>query len=313
MRNRGPGFDAAVPRNGYAWWYIDALSADGAHGLAIIAFIGSVFSPYYAASRRRGDGNPFDHCAINVALYGPRGKYWAMTERRSTSLSRSIATLAIGPSALTWDGDTLSIDVDELAVPRLIRLKGRITLHPQAITSCLTTLDSAGHHHWRPIAPSARVNVDMKQPALRWSGSGYFDSNAGARPLERDFANWTWSRSALADGAAVFYDATRRDGSNLSLAYRFDHAGHYEEFLPPRPARLPSTGWRLAREARSDDTREVGVIKALEDTPFYARTLVASHLLGQPAVSVHENLSLDRFDSWWVQAMLPFRMPRAIH
>ncbi len=33
---------------GYAWWYVDALSDDGRHGLTLIAFIGSVFSPYYA-------------------------------------------------------------------------------------------------------------------------------------------------------------------------------------------------------------------------------------------------------------------------
>ena len=54
--DRGPRFDAAVPPGGYAWWYVDALSDDGRHGLTIIAFIGSVFSPYYACARRRGDG-----------------------------------------------------------------------------------------------------------------------------------------------------------------------------------------------------------------------------------------------------------------
>ena len=35
-------------RDGYVWWYVDALSDDGRHGLTLIAFIGSVFSPYYA-------------------------------------------------------------------------------------------------------------------------------------------------------------------------------------------------------------------------------------------------------------------------
>ena len=311
MRHRGPRFDTAVARNGYAWWYIDALSDDGAHGLTIIAFVGSVFSPYYAASRRRGNGNPLDHCAVNVALYGPRGKYWALTERREPSLSQTASTLAIGQSALNWDGDRLSIDIDELAVPRFVRLKGRITLHPQAVTSCATQLDSGGRHHWWPIAPVARVEVDMQKPALRWNGSGYFDCNAGTRPLEKDFGDWTWSRSALPDGAAILYEARRRDGSNLSLAYRFDHAGHCQEFLPPLPAQLPSTGWRIARVTRSDDVKQTGIVKTLEDTPFYARSLVSSRLLGAPVISVHESLSLDRFDSRWVQTLLPFRMPRA--
>ena len=63
----GPGFDAAVRPGGYAWWYVDAFSDDGRFGLTIIAFVGSVFSPYYAWRGRR---DPLDHCAINVALYG---------------------------------------------------------------------------------------------------------------------------------------------------------------------------------------------------------------------------------------------------
>ncbi len=42
-----------VARRGYAWWYIDAVSDCGSHALTIIAFVGSVFSPYYAWARRK--------------------------------------------------------------------------------------------------------------------------------------------------------------------------------------------------------------------------------------------------------------------
>ena len=59
----GPDFSVALARDGYAWWYVDALSDDGAHGLTIIAFIGSVFSPYYAWARRRGPADPARFCA----------------------------------------------------------------------------------------------------------------------------------------------------------------------------------------------------------------------------------------------------------
>ncbi len=94
------GFDGHVQRNGYAWWYVDAVSDDGAHGLTIIAFIGSVFSPYYAWSREK---DPFAHCAMNVVLYGKPGRF-AMTERKAGSLHRSADHIAIGPSAMEWDG-----------------------------------------------------------------------------------------------------------------------------------------------------------------------------------------------------------------
>ncbi len=49
----GPRFDQNVPPGGYAWWYVDAFSEDQQFGLSIIAFVGSVFSPYYAWSGRR--------------------------------------------------------------------------------------------------------------------------------------------------------------------------------------------------------------------------------------------------------------------
>jgi hypothetical protein len=70
-RCMNPAFNTQVPRGGYAWWYLDALSDDGQYGLTVIAFIGSVFSPYYAWARRRGHGlaDPLNHCALNVALY----------------------------------------------------------------------------------------------------------------------------------------------------------------------------------------------------------------------------------------------------
>ncbi|MEP6836808.1 MAG: carotenoid 1,2-hydratase, partial [Bradyrhizobium sp.] len=58
-----------VSPNGYAWWYVDALSDDGQYGITVIAFIGSVFSPYYAFARRKGPADPLNHCAINVAIY----------------------------------------------------------------------------------------------------------------------------------------------------------------------------------------------------------------------------------------------------
>ena len=106
---RGPRFDEHVPSGGYAWWYVDALSDDGQHGLTIIAFIGSVFSPYYAWARARGTGDPLNHCAVNVALYGRDRKRWAMTERGRGHVGRASSSLAIGPSLLTWDGDALTI------------------------------------------------------------------------------------------------------------------------------------------------------------------------------------------------------------
>ena len=133
----GPGFDLTPPAGGYTWWYVDALSDDGAYGITIIAFIGSVFSPYYAWSRRRGGGDPMRHCALNVALYG-QGKRWSMTERGAGAVQRGADFLAIGPSALSWDGSGLTVRIDEMAVPLPRRIRGTVRLYPSAIETRAT-------------------------------------------------------------------------------------------------------------------------------------------------------------------------------
>jgi carotenoid 1,2-hydratase len=306
--HRGPCFAQDVPPGGYVWWYVDALSDDGAHALTLIAFIGSVFSPYYAVARKLGGGDPLNHCALNVALYGAR-KRWALTERTRADLWRSDSALAIGPSRLDWDGTTLTVAIDEITVPWPSRVRGTVRVTPAALVEKTFALDGGGKHRWQPIAPCARVEVSMSAPELRWSGDAYLDCNFGEEPLEKSFVRWDWARLPVPGGTAVLYDASRHDGTDLSLALRLGADGDIEAFPPPPRATLPSTLWGIGRQARSDDGAPV-VVKALEDTPFYARSLIRASLFGRSSLGMHESLSLDRVAHPVVRAMLPFRMPR---
>ena len=296
---------------GYAWWYVDALSNDGRHGLTIIAMVGSVFSPYYARARRRGSADPLDHCAINVALYGAAGKRWSLTERGRRGLDRGSAHLAIGPSALRWDDNALTIDIDEVTVPLPSRLRGRVRFYPESLVDYQAALDTAARHRWSPIAPCGRVELMMTHPPLRWSGPGYFDANAGDEPLESAFLGWDWSRASHRGETSVLYDVEAREGDSVSLAVHFDTRGGVAVLEPPPRVDLPSTRiWRIARGTRADSGRAATVVETLEDTPFYARSVLASHLGGDSVTAIHESLSLDRFRRRWVQMLLPFRMPR---
>ncbi|MGQ0455675.1 MAG: carotenoid 1,2-hydratase [Hyphomicrobium sp.] len=308
----GPDFSQGVAQNGYAWWYVDALSDDGRHGLTIIAMIGSVFSPYYARARRRGLGDPENHCGLNVALYGRAGKRWALTERGRGAIFRSERELAIGPSRVHWDGTDLVIEIDEVTVPIPSRLQGAVRLSPAAMTRETFTLAENGRHRWRPIAPYSRVTVDMKRPGLTWSGNGYFDWNSGERALEVDFSGWHWSRATSSSGATIFYDGDRRREGPFSLALDIAPDGTVRRLEPPPLSRLPTTPiWRIARTTRSDAAAAARLVETCEDTPFYARSIADLTIGGRPTRAMHESLSLDRFDTAWVQCLLPFRMPRA--
>ena len=296
---------------GYVWWYLDAFSDDGHYGLTIILFIGSVFSPYYALARRRGAAEPRNHVAVNVALYGRSHRRWAMTERARPALSQSADSLQIGPSLARWENDALIVELDEVAVPIPRRIKGRIRLTPKAVTEHCFGLDRALRHQWWPIAPTARVEVSLEQPGLRWSGDGYLDSNEGSEPLEAGFRRWNWSRAHLSDGsAALLYEPVQRDGTESLLALKIDRQGGIETFDAPPRVRLPRTFWRVGRETRAEAAGMPKVVDTLEDTPFYSRSSLSTSLIEPSVLAMHESLCLDRFDNKLVQLMLPVRMPR---
>lgn len=250
--------------------------------------------------------------ALNVALYGADGRRWTMTERGERSLRREPSRLAIGPSAMAWDGRALSIDIEERGAPWPTRVAGRVRVEPVGVHGTSHALDADAAHTWTPIAPLARVTVEFTHPASRWSGHGYFDCNAGARPLERDFVRWHWSRRSDPDGAAtILYDVERRDGTHRSIALSAPaDGGAPTACVPPGRAPLSRTRWGVARTTRCDAGSTPTVVRTLEDGPFYARSVVRSTLGGVAAEAVHESLDLDRFTTPWVQAMLPFRVPR---
>jgi len=301
-----PRFDVEVPAGGYRWWYVDGLSADGEQGIVVIAFIGSVFSPYYFRARARGPADPEQYCAINVGLYRRRARRWAMTERSAAALERGVEWFRVGPSRLDWDGDRLRIDVRERAAPFAQRLEGRIVVRPAFLNLRAFALDACALHTWQPIAPAGEIDVEFTKPAVRWHGDAYFDTNAGARALELDFERWNWSRTGGAGRTSITYAVTTTAGDERALALEFAGDGACREVDVPPVVPLEMTGWRVARETRAHSIPSV--VRTLEDTPFYARSVLQSP--DHDAPTMHESLSLARFRSAWVRTLLPFRMPR---
>lgn len=231
-----------------------------------------------------------------------------MTERGRGDVERSAEQLRIGPSSLRWDQGRLVLELDELGCPIPRRVRGRVVLTPQVQTQHRVLLSEVGQHWWWPVAPRARVEVEFDQPNTRWSGQAYLDSNWGAEALERSFRTWNWSRGPLGDGAVILYDVVPRQGEPRAVALTIDGRGKVQDFEGPQVQPLPGTLWRVARATRSEGPPTL--LRTLEDTPFYTRSLIRAELEGATIESVHESLSLDRFDSTWVKILLPFRMPR---
>jgi carotenoid 1,2-hydratase len=275
--------------------------------------VGSVFSPYYAWARSRQGGvaDPENFCALNVALYGKGGKRWTMTERGRAHNHRHVNHFQVGPSSLHWDGDALTIDIDEINVPWPSRVRGRVIVRPEGLSKFVTPLDHEGKHRWGPIAPCARVEVEMDSPSLRWRGHAYMDSNEGDEPVDRGFRDWDWARAEMANGdTCVVYDVRPRQGPGRIVAQRFAPDGSNTPWETPQRHQLPASGWRIARGMCSESRSAPEIVKTLEDTPFYVRSLLRTQLLGERVTAVHESLDIPRLVSWPVRWMLPWRMPR---
>lgn len=233
-----------------------------------------------------------------------------MTERGRAALGRSADRLAIGPSSWTWDNGRLSIDIDEWTVPIPRRLRGRITIDTGPVFHGIWLLDPGGRHVWRPIAPCATAEVVFDRPGLSWTGRAYVDMNAGDESLEAGFRSWNWSREDRGGVTRILYHVSPRGGAPMGLALDYSVKGTCAPLQPAPASDLPLTGWRVARETRAAAERPVRVVRTLEDTPFYSRSLLASGTGGDETRSIHESVDLDRFRSRWVQTLLPFRMPR---
>jgi len=306
-----PRFNTALTPNGYEWFYLDALSDDRRYALVVIAMIGNVFSPWYAAARRRGATDPLMHCTMNISLREIGGAHhWSLSERGKHQVVRGEYSLRIGANEMEWRGDSLYLHIDDKQAPFRTPLRGQLKLTPEATCDHQIDLDTSGKHVWRPHASKARVRAVFDAPSLSFGGDGYFDSNRGTEPLESAFRGWSWSRLVLRDGSVVVaYDCEQKNGTTIHDLRRI--VGAHAMALPTSAlveARLPRAGWGLGRTVRSDKNARARVVAELLSSPFYARSIVETQIFGQPAVGVHEVVSLDRFAERWVQFLLPFRM-----
>ncbi|WP_220801185.1 carotenoid 1,2-hydratase [Roseobacter sp. OBYS 0001] len=283
------------------------MSDCGTRAVSVIGFIGSVFSPWYRWSGRKC---PQDHVCINVATYGPGGRF-TMTDRGQSALRQTASRLQVGPSMMRWDGNDLVIEINEVSSPPLInRIKGEIRVTPSAITNVELPLTPDGAHIWRPFAPRARISVDIDRPGWQWQGEGYFDANFGSRALEEDFSYWTWGRFPTAKGATCFYDATRLDGTDLSAGFAFDHDGNARDIEMPPKTGFRRTLWAVKRETRADAGYKPHQVMSMLDAPFYSRSAVRTKIDGEETTGVHEALDLTRFRSPLLKPMLAVRVPR---
>ena len=309
----GPRFNQPVTPGGYLWWYIDGTSENGTHAFSLIVFVGSVFSPYYSLAKTRDlqSADPENFCSFNLALYNQDKKIWTMTEFSKKHINRKNDCFEVANSKIEWKNNRIEIEIDEIATPFPKRIIGKITVSADKFFLYSTWLDDDKKHRWGPLAPHADVTVEFPDLNLNWSGHGYCDSNEGDEPLENPFYGWNWAKAHLEDDTVlVFYDIKQRKGRERVLPLRFFPDGSVKRIAPPPREDLPATKWFIPRFMRAEPARPAHILKNLEDTPFYSRSMLSAGLLGDRQLVMHETLNLDRYSNSLVKTLLPWRMPR---
>ena len=284
------------------------MSDDGAYAIVVIALLGSPFSPTYAKARAAGVTMPWSFSALNVAIYGRDVRVWSLRERAAHCVHNANC-LRFGPSTMAWENEALVVRVDERTTPFGRPVRGTIRITPQVAPGPALALDTAQRHTWWPVAPVARIAVDMREPALRFEGHGYHDANAGDAPLESDFRGWSWARARDGDRALVTYDVMEARGTRRTHAFSIGAAGEGVTLLEDiSPTPLPKGRWGVARHIAADCGADARIVRSLEDGPFYTRALVSTRLGGRPVVALQETLSAERLARSWVRFLTGFRM-----
>ncbi len=266
----------------YAWLYTDVCA--GPYTAVCIFLVGSIFSPRYAARRRRG-GLPLEHCAVNFALYRDgRRVCWVLSEYAGATV-RDAATLGIGGSVLRYGGgDTVQIEIRERTAVGGRPVSAFLTLVPLAYGPVEpVALGRDGTHLWHPIVPRAVAHLVLPDAGIEATGLGYHDANRGDEPLADGIPGWQWSRIHDRHGTRV---SLRLPAAELSVDARSSGVSTVT-VGPPVVEPTRASGWGLRVPVRADPgVPDLPRSRVLESSPFYVRYESATpghHALGEVA------------------------------
>jgi hypothetical protein len=215
-----PAPEALRSCGGFAWWYVDAVDADG-KGLVLIWSWGLPFLPGYTDAARSDTAPPAaTRPSLNVALYdGGRAVFYLLQELRPDEAAH-IPSHEGSPEE-TWrfgdtiirsrtDGGRRSLEVAlDVPIPGTTeRLAGIVRI--DGPVPDLPSLGAAPSfpHRWTPLCCPATATAELRAPGLdfRLQGRGYHDRNSSSVPLPAlGIRDWAWGRVAVGDRELVHY------------------------------------------------------------------------------------------------------------
>lgn len=300
---------------GFAWWYADAVDADG-NGLVLIWSWGLPFLPGYTSAGRRGDAPAArERPSLNIALYrAGRPAYYLLQEYPEHDAECGIDRWRIGDSSFshTVEGDQITLDADISCTDPTTgaEVRGSIRLRG----SLCRQLDGGGEpvHVWGPITANATADVSLLvgETPFVLHGHGYHDRNYSSTHIDNlGIERWTWVRASREQSTWIVYALQGRAGiADRTIVLRVSEDGATEEIVGAtvryESEKLDRFGVRLARRmfvCLEDMTLCTIEVEALVDRgPFYLR--------GHATITTDEGVA-----TGFVEVVVPGRVDRSIH
>jgi hypothetical protein len=299
----------------FAWWYVDAVDANG-DGLVLIWSFGLPFLPgYRASSGARPGGWP----SLNVAVYeGGQPSFYLLQRYAPEDAEWGDEAWRFGDTRITRTvGDRVSIHAEiDAPLPSGDRLTGVVDLEGVRRAGGAEAAGSV-QHDWSPLTGPCALRAELRAGDWRAhiEGRGYHDRNGGEVGLwELGIERWLWGRAPLPDEDRIYYVVFPEDGPprGVGVVTRADGETTEREItLETEPGLSSWTGVELPKltiRAGDEIFATVQPHHLVDHGPFYGRAITDVDVGGSQARGVAEVVYPDRIDRPWQRVFVQQRV-----
>lgn len=311
-RRRDVPPEVMTAHGGFAWWYTDAVDADG-NGAVLIWSWGLPFLPGYLSGAREGRGVPARaRPSLNVSFYrgGKPDFYLLQTYHEDEAEMDRQGNLRFGRNRIRrLDDGHVRVELDCDLPQTRARLMGTVDVRgvPARLAEGLNPSPDPSHR-WTPVLGPCRMVVDARvgREHYELDAPAYHDRNEGTRRFDDlGIDHWIWGRLAEPERTTIWYLTYGKSGPPVAWGAELlaDGSVHLVPGIQPiieTPRRGPFglRTWDRVRllDARGEDWLRVEVGARVDDGPFYARTLVEASRKDATGPGLGEWIVPDRID-----------------
>lgn len=316
-------------KNGYEWWYFDAISADKEWSLVVIFYHGNPFSPNYMRSIFGED--PADYPAVSISIYR-KGKpeYYSFQEFSGGNFAwekdKNEFNCLIGNCGFKRHDVFQEVEYELILNQTLDSghsINGKLKFISTRISPKLFNKEEKKEKHfWNLLQPKAKVvgNLKIKGKTddyhVAFHGNGYHDHNVGQEPMGHSFKDWYWGRIHIENETLLYYVMNGYEGKQYE-AWFIDQEGQtissYIEKVELENPTNTLLGLQYFKEVHLKGIRGNLVVELknrVDNGPFYQRFMAEAYFADETGAKKYTGFAeyinpreIQNESYWWMVEM----------